>query len=529
VRKFSRDLLLGAVVCAAYYAAGRMGLSAQAINKYATFIWAPTGIALGSLFLLGVRFWPAIIIGSFTVNFVTGAPFFVALGISSGNTLEVLTSVYLLRRSGFQNFFRYSDAIKFIFLGIPLGTFLSATIGVGCLWLASLIPSSQWIATWGTWWIGDALGALIVAPLAIVWYQWQPIKEIRPLRVLEAVTLAGCVFFLSCYMFLNWFDVDTSEMLRPHLYLLFPLLIWAAVRFGPRGGISVLFFYALVATWTLLRHPLFFPSDPKDTHFTGFFQLGTFLLIAGVTELILATVFEERRNAIQTRDEFFNIASHELKTPLTSLRLQTQIALRKLQRSGEKGLSLESMANLLNLNDVQIGKINHLIEEMFDVARINAGSLQLDVHEMDFSETLREVLTRLSAQISAAGCEVRLEAEKNTNGRWDRARLEQVIENLIGNACKYGSGKPIEMKVSTKNNKIRFSIKDHGIGIEKSEHLRIFNQFERGALVSHVGGLGLGLYIVIQIVKKHDGQVKVESELGKGATFTLELPRHSSL
>src|ERR1700722_5947317 len=104
MRRVLRDFSLAVIVCVLYFLTGRLGLSLHAVNKYATFIWAPTGIALGALFFLGVRFWPAIFLGAFWVNFQTGAPFFAALGMASGNTCEALISVSLLSRFGFQNF-----------------------------------------------------------------------------------------------------------------------------------------------------------------------------------------------------------------------------------------------------------------------------------------------------------------------------------------------------------------------------------------------------------------------------------------
>lgn len=110
-------------------------------------------------------------------------------------------------------------------------------------------------------------------------------------------------------------------------------------------------------------------------------------------------------------------------------------------------------------------------------------------------------------------------------GRWDRVRVEQVLTNLLGNAIKFGAGRPIEVTIEATPTRARIRVCDHGIGISSEDQSRIFGRFERAVSSRHFGGLGLGLYICAQIVRAHQGSLHVESEPGKGACFTVELPR----
>ena len=522
-----RPLLIGVSLCAVYSVLGRIGISLHASDKYSSVIWAPAGVALGGLFVFGEIYWPAIFVGGFLVNYSVGLPALLALEMASGNVLGALISVFLLRKSNFQSFYTFSDVVKFVFLGVPWGAAFSAFVGTLSLWMVDFLPGSETTLTAAFWWLGDISGVVIVAPFIMVWSH-RPRTKPKMKNVIEGFFLFSTLGLLGALMYFDWFNVTSSGFFKPRLYFLYPLITWTAVRFGPRLGSTVVVIYSTVVTTAVIRHPGFF-SNETDIYWTGLFQLSEFLVIAGVIELMLSAVFEERRIAIQTRDDFFNIASHELKTPLTSLKLQTQVAIHKLKKEGDRGLTKEVVANLLASNDVQINKLSRLINEMFDVAKVDSGTLRLSLHEMDFSETLKDVISRMNPQISNAGCELIMEVERNLTGVWDRARIEQVLENLIGNACKFGAGRPIEIKASKREDGVNFSVRDHGIGIKKSEQARIFNRFERGTLGADRSGLGLGLYIVTQIVRKHEGRVKVDSDPGRGAMFTLELPRHVTL
>src|SRR5215471_1564676 len=155
------------ILFAAYYATGRLGLWLDAVSGFASLVWAPTGISLVALLIFGYRLWPGIALGAFLVNTTVGAPFAVACGISVGNTLEAVLGVYLVRRvAHFERLDRLRDVAALV-LAALVSTLVSATIGMACLWAGGLVASSAVRTTWTAWWIGDALGDLLVAPLLL--------------------------------------------------------------------------------------------------------------------------------------------------------------------------------------------------------------------------------------------------------------------------------------------------------------------------------------------------------------------------
>ena len=233
----------------------------------------------------------------------------------------------------------------------------------------------------------------------------------------------------------------------------------------------------------------------------------------------------EAEAAVQMRDEFLSIASHELKTPLTPLLLQMQILLRALRTGGITSDSPEQLAGILEGAERQTRRFATLVEQLLDVSRIAAGRLELEVEKVDLAEVAASVAARFDAEIARSGSPFTLALDGPVIGRWDRLRLEQVIGNLLSNAIKYGAGKPIELRVDREGETARLVVRDRGIGIDPADQERIFRRFERAASSRTYAGLGLGLYVVRQIVEAHGGAVRVASAPGAGTAFTVELPR----
>ena len=241
-------------------------------------------------------------------------------------------------------------------------------------------------------------------------------------------------------------------------------------------------------------------------------------------ELALAEANNKARIALKVRDEFMSIASHELKTPLTSLLLQVQMRSRRLVNPSLPAITQVQIASMIETDKRQLERISRLIDDMLDVARINTGNLTINSERVDLCGLVQEVLDNYLDQYQSMGSKINFVCCDPVEGIWDRFRIEQAIANLLINAIKYGSGKPIEVGVFRKDGQAKFVVTDQGIGIAYENLERIFNRFERAVTANEVSGLGIGLFITKQIIDLHGGTIRVESELGQGSTFIVELP-----
>ncbi|WP_437911823.1 AAA family ATPase [Sorangium sp. So ce302] len=237
-------------------------------------------------------------------------------------------------------------------------------------------------------------------------------------------------------------------------------------------------------------------------------------------------LFAEAQEAIERRDEFLLVASHELKTPLTSLTMQAHLLARLLPRLQRGEVAPERIDAAIQLLNRQIARLAHLVNELLDVTRLNAGQLTLSRAPVDLAALAREVVERMHQQLTDARCRTQLELDEPVMGHWDPSRMEQVLINLLSNALKYGAGGLIHVIARREGARAVLVVRDHGMGIAEADQARIFERFERAVSVRNFGGLGLGLYIVRWIVTSHGGTIRVESKPGAGATFIVELPLH---
>ncbi len=227
-----------------------------------------------------------------------------------------------------------------------------------------------------------------------------------------------------------------------------------------------------------------------------------------------------RHELEQRKDDFISMASHELRNPLTALKLQTSLLHRQLARQG-----LQASAPALSRMEVQINKITRLVEELLDVSKIQSGKLEYLQETVDLDALLREITDMMQQTNPSHTLVVRGAVQTSLIG--DRDRLGQVFTNLISNAIKYSpDAETVEMDLSASPETVTIRVHDHGLGIPREQRDKIFERFYRAAGPKQraIPGLGMGLFIVAEIVKRHGGTITVESEVGKGSTFTVTLP-----
>jgi PAS domain S-box-containing protein len=236
----------------------------------------------------------------------------------------------------------------------------------------------------------------------------------------------------------------------------------------------------------------------------------------------------ELRTAIAVRDEFMSVASHELKTPFTALHMQLQLLDRLA--SLVEGVSDLRIKRMIKAALASAQSLNCLLDELLDFTKVRAGRLTLRKEQLDLRALVFEHISITQEEAETKGSSLILNADQAIIGNWDRKRINQIVSNLLSNAIKYGEGKPIEvtLSVDSKREICRLSVKDYGIGIAEDMQGIIFERFQRVAKNGSIAGLGLGLYISRQLVEAHGGSIYVESELGKGSLFIVELPISSS-
>ena len=232
----------------------------------------------------------------------------------------------------------------------------------------------------------------------------------------------------------------------------------------------------------------------------------------------------ELAEALRGRDAFIAVAAHELRNPMTPIMIQVELLLDGL-RAGR--YSPEQVEQRLKRVQQVMARYLKRATALLDVSRIAGGKLELDPAPFDLAELAREVVDTFADAARVAGSPIGLDAPLGLPGTWDRLAMEQVIDNLVSNAVKYGAGRPVAVCVDDLGGDVRIRVRDHGPGISMNDRARIFGRFERavGRGQRH-GGFGVGLWVVVQLVAAMGGAVAVDDAQGGGTVFTVTMPRH---
>ncbi len=302
------------ILAAVYFVAAKLGLSLAFFHPSATPVWPPTGIALAALLIVGYRAGPGIFLGALLANLTTYGTVWTSLGIATGNTLEGLVGAYLVNRyANGRNLFDHPwDIFKFAIVAAGVSTTVSATIGVTSLALANFAPWTDYRQIWLTWWLGDAAGALIFAPLIVLWVN-KPYLHWAGQAIFERTIFVPALLAVSWIVFRGLF---------PFIYLTVPLLVWAAFRFDQRETAAVIVLLTVIAVWATIRQiGPFVGATPNES----LLLLQAFMGIMAMVALPLASVVAERKATDQKAESFSLQLQHQNALLESRVRERTQV------------------------------------------------------------------------------------------------------------------------------------------------------------------------------------------------------------
>jgi signal transduction histidine kinase len=506
-------------------------------------IWPPSGLAFAALLLFGKNMWPAITLATFLVTFLTHVPPLTALGVGIGNTLEALLGYYLFTRLKYNiDLKRLNDILGIIFIALVTPV-IAATIGVYCFYYSHLLKHSELATAWGTWWWGDVLGIIVLTPFILIWSRHPTLPSKK--NGFEGVLAFTSLLLFTIYSFLTLTDLR---------YLILVFLIWIAFRFQTRGVTLATFIITTTSVWMLFHGKILLNSD----YHRNLILLQVYIVSISSTALILAGVIAERKRAEyqlrqsnenlekivrkrtknllevnkklkyqvverkkaeEKKNEFIGIVSHELKSPITTIKTYAQLLEKQLNKKQDPHANYAQQINTYS------DKITRLINDLLDISRVEEGKLPLT--KVPFN--LSKLLVSTVKNFTLIDKKHKYTATSHYDGDIiaDKGRIEQILTNLLTNASKYSpEHTTISVTAKKERKNVIVSIHDEGIGMAPSEIKRIFERYYRisGTEEKKTMSVGLGLYITKVIIERHKGEIWVQSRKGRGSTFFFSLP-----
>jgi signal transduction histidine kinase len=532
-------------LAAAYFFAGKLGLMLPHVHASVSPVWPASGVALAALLIWGVEFWPAVFIGAFLVNLTVPHAswtlrIFQASGIGLANTLEAAAGAWLVNRfaNGCKAFRRASDVFRYIFLAGSLATAIGATLGTLTLLSCGLLEKRIYGSVWLTWWMGDMVGVVLVAPFILIWTATRTMR-FGFNRSVEALVLLISILVVSALNFSDMFQ--NGDKHSPLAFLFFPFLAWAAVRFEARGAVAFVAVICCLAVNGTLHGLGAFAVGPNGS----LLMLQMFICVATLSALVLAAAVAERKTAeeqvrqlnseLEARvrertaqlegtnkelEAFCYSVSHDLRAPLRTIRGFSEVLMELykphldargqdyLRRTCDAGLQMDKLIeDLLKLSRVSRSEIQH--------ADINLSAIAQDIaFELKRTEPTRKVEFLITPDIGTKG---------------DERLLRLVIDNLLRNAWKFTQKRP-EARIEfgrSNGESSPFFVRDNGIGFDMAYAGKLFGVFQRLHSATEFAGSGVGLAIVQRVINKHGGRVWAEAKVNSGATFYFTLPAAS--
>jgi diguanylate cyclase (GGDEF)-like protein/PAS domain S-box-containing protein len=375
IRPIVRRGLLLLPLTAVYFIAGKLGLSLAIVNPSASAVWPPAGIALAAFLFFGMRVWPAILVGALLVNLTTAGTWATSLIIAIGNTLEGVVGAYLVRRyaSGIHAFERSYDVFKFVALAAFVSTILSATIGTTTLAITHFAAWNNYSAIWLTWWQGDAMGDILIAPPLLLWAN-QPRLHWTRRQMFEAPLLLLTVSLLALAGFCSWYAFPlVSDAMR---VFCIPVIIWAAFRFGAREAATTSVLLSSLAIWGTLQGlgPFVDTQSPND----ALLRLQLFIGVATAIGISVGVEVGERKRAARALIDLNDVLEKRVFERTASLtevvqalrqqiaeRNDAEIRFRRLVDSNIIGFMLVDMdGRILEANDAFLNELGYTREDL---------------------------------------------------------------------------------------------------------------------------------------------------------------------
>jgi diguanylate cyclase (GGDEF)-like protein len=399
-----------------YFVAGKLGLQLAYVHASATAVWPCTGIAVAALLVFGYRVWPGILIGAFLVNLTTAGSVATSIVIAAGNTLEGLAGCCLVSRfaRGKEAFARAQDIFKFALLAGMVATSVSATIGVATLAIGGFADWAAFGSIWCTWWLGDAVGAVTVTPLLLLWWENPQLKWTRE-QVMELAFLFFGLFSTGWAVFGKPFHSELKNY--PLEYLCIPFLIWAAFRFGRRKAATALCALSMIAVWGTLHG---YGPFARESQNASLLLMQAFMGIMAVTTLALAAEVTEHKRA---EERVRHLAVSDPLTGLANHRQMVEALETEIKRFGRNErpfvVLLLDLDGLKKINDA----LGHIVgsralcrladmlrlysREMDTAARYGGDEFVLILPETD-AEAARLVAQRISRRLAEDGEEPKI-------------------------------------------------------------------------------------------------------------------------
>jgi signal transduction histidine kinase len=518
-------LLQVTVVALAYWFAASVSLKLALVHGQVTPVWPPTGIALVAILVLGWRVWPAIFLAALAVNLPIGPSTSGAISIAAGNTLAPLAAAALLKRAGFRiELDRLRDATALVLLGALAAMTISATIGTSVLVLSNTVSADGFWSTWAVWWTGDATGVLLVAPFLL---SLLPKARSPALRLRMAPDLAGLLVGIGVMTFVLF-----QNRLRLE-YLVFPLIMLAALRFHLRGAAPAALVASGVAIWSAVQGTGPFATE---TLVEKMVTLQVFNVCVALTSLMVATFVEARERADemtrlyvaanaanQTKTRFLNMAAHELRTPLTVL-----TGYLSLLSGGSVGSPPEAWEAPLGILMAKTRELERIVDDLLNASSLELIDQNLEHEALDLRLVVNEAVERAQARADLLRADVTVDLPSDpVTVEADASQLGRVLDDLINNAMTYTVRRPeLAIGLTTHSWRATIRVEDNGIGIPDGERERVFDRLYRVADPQVVvPGIGLGLYISRHLAEGFGGTLVVEtSRPGIGTVFALALP-----